>query len=145
MHRYILKQARFFLLCWIVETSKHFWNYVEPSNFFSFLFLKLLACKLHYSGRESNVKKMKVDKSFQINAKHLNLLFPLVWHVKYMPDLLITLCGWLKFVYVYHFFHVSEMPIGLIWSICVEMGLAYTKKQKENKKFQWLNLLTLFY
>ena len=62
-----------------------------------------------------------------------------------MPGLLITVCGWLKFVYVYHVFHVSEMPIGLIWSIRVEMGLAWTKKQKENKKFQLLNLLTLFY
>ena len=79
MHRYISKQAKFILRCWTMETdSDDLRSCFEP-------FLQLFQYSVswiasledtHYCGRKSHVKKkkkMKVDKSYQISAKHFYL------------------------------------------------------------------------
>ena len=101
--------------------------------------------------------KMKVDSSFQMTDKHLQLLlqsrFPTTWWtlpfmcewcIKYMFYHMYRLSGpWSLF---YHFLIVKttvcEMSAGLIWSIRFEMALAGTKKQRwKNSIFRVINVV----
>ena len=103
---------------------------------------------------------MKVDKSFQIGAKHLHLflesrfptrwltlLFPLLWRIKYMSTRLIT-C--MRYLVVWSFFPPSFFSC-LRDASCFNLvhsnwdGSGLSKKQKESKRLFLLNLLPLFY